>query len=117
GRLGEPERALRQYRDVIAHWRRLGSHTHQLTTLRNLVVLLAQLGADEPAAVLHGAVTVDVTPSFGLEARRLEAAWGSIEERLGPEQAAAAARRGRRLTASQMGEVALRHVDALLAAG
>jgi hypothetical protein len=67
---GEIDRALELFRDVIAHWRRLGDHTHQLTTLRNLVELLVRIRADDDAAVLYGAVTAASVPSFGAEAQR-----------------------------------------------
>lgn len=116
GRLGHSQQALRQFREIVAHWRRLGDHTHQLTTLRNLVVLLAQIGADEPAAVLHGAVTVGSTPSFGIEAQRLSAAWQELEARLGPDTAAAAASRGRELGPTQTSAAALQYLDALIRA-
>ncbi len=115
GRQGEIDAALELFGEVIAHWRRLGDYTHQLTTLRNLVEVLTQIGADETAAVLHGAVTEGLAPSFGAEADRLAAAWEQLQERLGTEAAAAAAERGRRLTMTQMSERALSQLDALLA--
>ncbi|MDP8977876.1 MAG: winged helix-turn-helix domain-containing protein [Actinomycetota bacterium] len=114
GRLGETQEALRQFRQIIAHWRRLGDHTHQLTTLRNLVVLLAETGTDEPAAVLYGAVTAGVTPSFGLEAQRLDEAWTQLETRLGSAAATTAAERGRTLRRTQVGRVALGYLDELI---
>lgn len=114
GRRGRTEQALELFREVVAHWRRRGDYTHQLTTLRNLVVLLTDVGADEPAAVLHGAVTEGSAPSFGAEAQRLEAAWNQLEERLGPEAAAAAATQGRDFTAIQMADTALEHLDAMI---
>lgn len=113
GRLGASDHALRLFRETVAHWQRLGDHTHQLTTLRNLVALLTQIEADEPAAVLHGAVTAGVTPTFGLEAQRLDAAWRELEARLGPE-AAAAAQRGRELRTAQVGLVTLDYLDGLI---
>lgn len=115
GRRGETEASLRLFRQVIVHWRRLGDYTHQLTTLRNLVELFTQLGAYEPAAVLHGAVIEGMAPSFGAEAERLAAAWEQLERSLGADVAAAAAERGRQLTATQMADVALTQIDALLA--
>ncbi|MDP9023361.1 MAG: winged helix-turn-helix domain-containing protein [Actinomycetota bacterium] len=115
GRRGEIDAALKLFSEVIAHWRRLGDYTHQLTTLRNLVEVLTQIGADEPAAVLHGAVTEGLAPSFGAEADRLATAWDQLQDRLGPEAAQTAADRGRRLTVTQMSERALSHLDAILA--
>lgn len=112
GRQGDPHRALRLFRQVVDHWRRLGDYTHQLTTLRNLVELLAHVGADESAAVLHGAVAAGASPSFGPEAQRLEAAWETLEDRLGPRRAAALVRHGCKLTTAEMIDEALRALDA-----
>src|SRR5699024_8836877 len=83
GRHGEPAEAVEAYRDVVLHWRRVGDHTHQLTAVRNLVVLLAQIGAAREAALLHGAVTSADTPTFGAEKERLDDAWYQIQDRLG----------------------------------
>lgn len=115
GRRGETDVALGLFRDVIAHWRRRGNYTYQLTTLRNLVELLSEIGADEPAAVLHGAVTEGLAPSFGPEAERLAEAWRQLERRMGAAAAAAAAERGGSLDPAQMGDEALAQLDALLA--
>lgn len=113
GRRGETGRALELFRDAIAHWRTLGDHTHQLTTLRNLVELLARAEPDEATAVLHGAVTAGANPSFGAEADRLAGAWSHLERRLGAP-ASAAAERGRRMTLAQTVDQALVHLDAVL---
>ena len=116
GRRGDTARALALFRRVVDHWRRLGDYTHQLTTLRNLVELLARAGADEPAALLHGAVAAGATPTFGSEADRLATAWASVEDRLGAERAAALAQRGRGLAPARMVDEALAVLDELLAA-
>jgi hypothetical protein len=50
----------------------LGDHTHQLTTLRNLAVLLQRAGAAEAAAELLGALERDDS-TYGEEAERLAA--------------------------------------------
>ena len=115
GRHGSTDRALGLFRETVAHWRSLGVHTQQLTTLRNLVELLVRLGADEPAALLHGAVTVGATPSFGVEAERLADAWRALEVRLGPDVAAETAGQGHRLPPAAMVDRALAELDALLA--
>jgi len=47
--------ALTGYREVIDYWQRSGNWTQLWVTLRNLAVLLHQLGAHEPAAVLDRA--------------------------------------------------------------
>jgi ATP/maltotriose-dependent transcriptional regulator MalT len=116
GRLGQTQRGLELFRETVAHWRSLGVYTQQLTTLRNLVELLVRVGADEPAAVLHGAVTAGVTPSFGVEAERLGNAWRVLEARLGQEVAATAAERGRHTQLTELVDDALAELDELLAA-
>lgn len=93
-RVGDPAEALPAFAAVVDHWRRLGAQTHQLTTLRNLVVLLTRVGAAAQAAELLGTVQHDsVAPTFGEEAARLGAARRWATETLGREEA------GRRLAA------------------
>lgn len=115
GRLGHTTAALRTYHDVITHWRGLGDHTHQLTTLRNLVALLAEVEPGERVAVLHGAATAGDTPSFGPEQERLDQAWSELEAALGSDAAAGAAARGRDLSPTRAGAVALACIDRVLA--
>lgn len=107
GRTGDTGRALGLFGEVITHWRRRGDHTHQLTTLRNLVDLLARTRPDEAAAVLYGAVTDAANPTFGAEAERLAAAWRQLEHSLGVEGAREAAARGQELSAAQAVDEAL----------
>jgi tetratricopeptide (TPR) repeat protein len=85
GRHGDPRFALRLFEEVIQHWRRDGSWSTQWITLRNLVELLARLGAHESAAVLYGACVASTTspPSYGPEADRLEAVVGTLVSSLG----------------------------------
>ncbi len=84
-RVGEPERALPAFADIVDHWHRRGSQTHQLTTLRNLVGLFDRIGAHAAAAELLGAVTGGGgAPSFGEEARRLAEAEDHARAALGP---------------------------------
>jgi len=116
GRHGEPRRALGLFRDTIVLWRSLAVHTQQLTTLRNLVELFERMGADDAAAVLHGAVTADPTPSFGVEAARLAAAWARLEVRLGTVAARSAAERGRHLGPVEMVDEALASLEVVLRA-
>ena len=113
-RSGDTGEALRLFRDVVAHWRRLGDHTHQLTTLRNLVELLARIGSDEAAAELFAAVTSADTPSFGTEAQRLDDAWADVQQRLAPASLDEAVKRGRAHSPTAMADVALSHLDAML---
>ena len=100
GRHGDPRLALRMFEDVIRHWRRGGSWTQQWITLRNLVELLARLGAHEPSAVLYGACTASTTspPSYGPESDRLEAVVGTLVSSLGERAFGDAKARGETLS-------------------
>lgn len=83
-RTGEPADVLPAFATVITHWRRQGDMIFQLTTLRNLVVLLQRAGAAELAAELLGTVRQPgLVPTFGDEARRLDAAQQWVVGRLG----------------------------------
>jgi tetratricopeptide (TPR) repeat protein len=82
-RHGDPRPALADFREVLAHWRRTGNDTLQGTALRNLVVLLARIGADEPAALISGALDDDQR-LYRAEAERLARARTAVAERLGP---------------------------------
>ena len=116
-RAGETREALTRFREAVRLWRRVGDHTHQLTTVRNLVEVLVDARADEDAALLHGAVTTASPPSFGAEADRLERARARLEGRLGVEAVAALAREGRGLAPERLPEVALAALDRLLDGG
>ena len=114
-RQGDSERSLAVFREAIGHWRRLGVDPSQLTALRNLVVALARVGADQAAARLHGAVTTPAQkPSFGSEAEKLAAAWDRLSERMGTDAAEAAASEGRRLSEAEAADEALVVLDDLL---
>ena len=95
-RRGDPRQALEIFRDAVRHWHRAGNWTQQWTTVRNVVDLLVRLGADEPAALLYGAVSTRRTaaPVFGADADRLEQAHRLLTERLGAQQFTAAAANG-----------------------
>jgi tetratricopeptide (TPR) repeat protein len=97
GRQGEAADALRLFREVIEHWHLAGNWTHQWTTLRNVIDLFYRLGADEPAAVLYGAMTVSRTapPAYGNDAERLADAVAGLPQRLGQARFADAVARGR----------------------
>ena len=98
GRHGPPEEALARFLDAIDHWRASRNRPLLVTTLRNLVVLLARTGRDEPAAALAATVReVAPSPSYGVEATRIATALTAVRRRLGDAayqraQAAGAAR-------------------------
>ncbi len=117
GRHGDARLALRLYEDVIRHWHRGGSWNQQWLTLRNLVDLLARLGADEPAAVLYGACTASTTspPSYGPEAYRLEAVVGTLVSTLGEKAFGEARARGASLSDDEAVSLALAVAARILA--
>jgi hypothetical protein len=100
GRHGDPLTALRLFEDVTRHWRRGGGWTQQWLTLRNLVELLARLGAQEPTAVLYGACTASTVsqPLYGPEADRMKAVVDILVSSLGEEAFAEAKARGATLS-------------------
>ncbi|MCZ7528766.1 MAG: hypothetical protein M5U14_21765 [Acidimicrobiia bacterium] len=107
-RVGDPEPALRSFVEVIEHWRGRGDQPHQLTTLRNLVVLLQRLDAAPEVAELLGAVEGgEVAPTFGEEAARLDSARTWVVERLGAGEADRRAGTGRARTVDEAAEAAL----------
>jgi predicted ATPase len=99
-RHGDPVRALRTFQDVLAHWRDAGSWTQLWVAMRSVVWLLTRVGADEPAAVLYGALDASATaaPAYGADAERLAATVAALTGRLGRERLADAIGRGAALT-------------------
>lgn len=88
-RWGEPASASSTFVEVLEHWRRHGSLTHLVTTLRNLVVYLSRIGEPVAAARLLGAVDANAhKPTFGAEAERLDRTREELVARLGSAEAA-----------------------------
>ena len=76
--------ALPLYADVIERWVEVGSWSHLLTTMRNLVPTLTEVGAYSAAAQVLGSVTrPDQTPTYGEELERLSAAEAVLAAKLG----------------------------------
>ncbi|MGH8975207.1 MAG: ATP-binding protein, partial [Acidimicrobiia bacterium] len=72
-RVGDPADAQVAFAALVDYWRRRGSRPQQLTTLRNLVELLEQVGRSGEAALLLGAVDANAAVcAYGDEATRLE---------------------------------------------
>ncbi len=84
-RHGDPYTACDLFSQVIDHWQRADNWTQQWITLRNVIDLLARLGADEPAAILCGALGASrsATPLFGADADRLASTSAALCGRLG----------------------------------
>jgi len=86
-RVGDVGRSLSSFAEAIRHWEELADRTHQLTTLRNLAVLLERADEPEAAAELLGAVDRTDVPTYGEESARLEAVRAWTHERLGADRA------------------------------
>lgn len=111
-RHGDPAAALSAFRDVLAMWRRVGNDTLRAAALRNLVVLLVRVGADETAVLVDAALPpADVYPA---EQAGLDRARAAAGERLGADRVAALRRRGALLPAARVHDEASRAIDAAL---
>lgn len=95
-RHGNPATAVSLFLETIERWRRAGNWTQQWIAVRNVLGLLVRLGADEDAAVLHGALRTRTTAAapYGTDAERMDTAAAALNERLGTDRVAAARRRG-----------------------
>jgi predicted ATPase/DNA-binding winged helix-turn-helix (wHTH) protein len=83
-RAGDPDDAVDAFADILDHWRRHGSVTHAVTTLRNLVELLVRMGEDQLAMTLLGALsTASVQSPYGEAEMRLDAATSEVSEHVG----------------------------------
>ena len=118
-RHGDPREALRSFRDMIDHWRVAGDWTHLWIGMRSLVELLARLGANAPAVVLHAAVVSAHTapPPFGADADRLHAVAADLEDRLSPEALAAGRARGEAMADQEAVALARAEIDRLIGSG
>jgi hypothetical protein len=81
---------------VIRLWNDYGEQTHQLTTLRNLAVLLRRLDLVEIAAELLGSVDAAQVVTYGDEFRRLEKVREWVSGELGDARTAELAAVGAR---------------------
>jgi predicted ATPase/DNA-binding SARP family transcriptional activator len=115
-RHGDPTAALTSFHDVLTLWRRAGNTTLQTAALRNLVVLLARIGADEAAATIDTALRAGSDAYlYRAEAERLARARTAVAERLGPGELARVERRAAALSAAQVLDLALDAITAQLA--
>ena len=83
-RHGPPAEAPALFREAVEHWRTSRNRALLVTTLRNLVVLLARTGRDEAAAALAASLQ-EAAPSrsYGVEATRISTALSAVRHRLG----------------------------------
>ncbi|MGH3824783.1 MAG: ATP-binding protein [Pseudonocardiaceae bacterium] len=100
GRHGDPLAALPLFGQVIDHWQRAGNWTQQWITLRNVIDLFARLGADEPAAILCGALGASrtATPLFGADADEFASTASALETRMGEREYRRCLARGAAMT-------------------
>jgi predicted ATPase len=107
-RVGDPDSAMAAFAGVIDYWRRRGAGQQQLTTLRNLVVLLDRVGSQDEAAFLLGAVEANAgADSYGEEAARLAAVRDHVVDALGHTQTERRLAAGARLTLDEAARTAL----------
>lgn len=97
-RLGHTDAALRGYEQVIETWYRGGDWANQWLSIRHVFGILQQIGRDEAAAVVHGAVSAagvhHALPFAPADAARLQASVDLLRTKLGDERFAAATERG-----------------------
>ncbi len=107
-RVGHPDAAREAFAAVVEYWRRRGSRLQQLTTLRNLVVLLERVGSNGAAAVLLGAVDANaIAAPYGDEAIRLDGLRGRLVRVLGADEVARRLADGGRWTVDEAALAAL----------
>ncbi|MGH3910717.1 MAG: ATP-binding protein, partial [Pseudonocardiaceae bacterium] len=113
-RCGDAAEALAAFAAVIEHWRRQGDLVHQLTTLRNLAVLLQRVDAAPEAAELLGTVdAATLAPTFGAEAARLAVVRDWVVSALGETTAQRYREAGATRTVGAAADTALAHLARL----
>ncbi len=95
---GEHLLALAGYSEVIDAWYRGGDWANQWLSIRRVLGIFVDLGALDPAAVLHGALTAvgaaEAMPIAQVDAERLSRSVATVRSVLGPTTFADAVRRG-----------------------
>jgi predicted ATPase/DNA-binding winged helix-turn-helix (wHTH) protein len=113
-RSGEPQQALHAFTGIIDEWRRQGSNTHLVISLRNLADLFARVGAHEAAGELIGALrSRSVAAAYGTEAKRLAEAATTLVRTAGTRNVTRWIARGRRHDLRQATDSALATITAL----
>lgn len=106
------EEARRLFTEAVRHWQIRGDRTHQWTTLRNVVLLLAAAGQSTDALTLATSLLVPERGAggFGADAEQLTRAAERLTAQLG-ESAAGLLRHARALRDDQVIEAALRALE------
>jgi hypothetical protein len=111
-RHGPPDQALAPFRDAVKHWQSAGDRALIVTTLRNLVVLLARTGRNEAAATLAATLQLRAPgKSYGTEAERIETALAAVRQRLGDAAYAEAWAAGTARTLKEAADDAVRLLE------
>jgi hypothetical protein len=111
-RHGPPDQALPLFREAVQHWRSSRNRGLIVTTLRNLVILLARTGRDEAATTLAATLQAQApAKSYGREAERIATALAAVRQRLGDTAYARAWRVGMARTLEEAAEAAVRLLD------
>ena len=98
-RAGEPRHALDVFAECLEAYARHGNYVHAVTSLRNMVALLAEVGDDRGAAIIGIATSNEhLRTSFGPEAGRLADVLAAIEQRVGTTAFAECTLAGNNLT-------------------
>ncbi len=109
-RVGDQDKALVQYGELIDHWHRAGAWNMQWATLRTLIELLVRVGRDADAAVLYGAMHASPTapPVAGADKARIGEAVATARSRLSGERFETLRADGARLSDNEAVAFALR---------
>src|SRR5512132_1015151 len=111
-RHGPPDQALALFQDAVRHWRSSRNRGLIVTTLRNLVILLARTGRDEAAATLAATLQLQAPgKSYGKEAERIATALAAVRQRLGDAAYAHAWAAGTARTREEAADDAVRLLD------
>jgi hypothetical protein len=114
---GEPIVALRGLADVIMAWHRAGDWANQWLSLRHVLGICHLLGADELAAIIHGALeranAVHAFPFEPAAAARLVNAIDDLRGRLGDHRFEVAEQVGRTAATSVVIELIVAQLEFL----
>lgn len=103
--------ALATFRAAIQHWLDAADHTHQITTLRNVALLLRDLELPIEAAQLLAGLTATQVASYGSELANLESLERWLDDVLPPDKRTDARAHGARLSVTELARWALTVID------
>lgn len=115
-RIGTPLAALPTFRAAIQHWLDVADQTHQITTLRNLDVLLRDLDLPVKTAQLLGGLTASHVTTYGAELAKLAAIEQWLGDELSPYELVDARTECARFGVSELARWALTVIDRISSA-